>query len=63
MFFEEVDADGLLVVLGEVSFAVALDHARLADRPVADDDDLEQGDQVCKVPFRLRIAGASIARA
>ena len=34
VLLEEVDADGLLVVLGEDALAVALYHARLAHRPV-----------------------------
>ena len=34
MLLEEVDPDGLLVVLGEDALAVALYHARLAHRPV-----------------------------
>lgn len=38
---EEVHADGLLVVLGEGAFAVALDHAGLADRAVPHDHHLD----------------------
>ena len=34
VLLQEVDADGLLVVLGEDALAVALYHARLAHRPV-----------------------------
>ena len=34
VLLEEVDPDGLLVVLGEDALAVALYHARLAHRPV-----------------------------
>ena len=39
---EEVDADGLLVALGEHPAAVALDHARLAHRPVPHDHHLKK---------------------
>ena len=42
VFLEEVDADGLLVVLGEDALAVALDHARLAHRPVPHDHHLRR---------------------
>ena len=41
VFLEEVDADGLLVVLGEDALAVALDHARLAHRTVPHDHHLK----------------------
>ena len=41
VFLEEVDADGLLVVLGEDALAVALDHARLAHRTVPHDHNLK----------------------
>ena len=41
VLLEEVDADGLLVVLGEDALAVALDHARLAHRPVPHDHHLK----------------------
>ena len=34
VLLEEVDSDGLLVVLGEDALAVALYHARLAHRAV-----------------------------
>ena len=54
MFFKEVNADCLFVVLGEVSFAVSLNHARLADGPVADDDHLEKVVEELVKPYRLR---------
>ena len=38
--FQEVDADGFLVLLGEGASAVALDHARFAHGAVADNDNL-----------------------
>ena len=41
VLLEEVDADGLLVVLGEDALAVALYHARLAHRPVPHYHNLE----------------------
>ena len=42
VFLEEVDADGLLVVVGEDAAAVSLDHARLAHRPVPHDHHLRR---------------------
>ena len=42
MLLEEVDADGLLVVVGEDAAAVSLDHARLAHRPVPHDHHLKK---------------------
>ena len=41
VFLQEVDADGLFVVVREDAAAVALDHARLAHRPVPHDHHLE----------------------
>ena len=46
VFLEEVDADGLLVVLGEDALAVALDHARLAHRPVPHDHHLKGRNEI-----------------
>ena len=42
VLLEEVDADGLLVVVGEDAAAVSLDHARLAHRPVPHDHHLRR---------------------
>ena len=42
MLLEEVDADGLLVVVGEDAAAVSLDHARLAHSPVPHDHHLRR---------------------
>ena len=34
MFLQKVDADGFLVIPGEYSFAVALNHTRFAHRSI-----------------------------
>lgn len=50
--FQKVDSDRHFVVDGEEAFAVALDHRRLADSPVADDHDLKQGKRLGSRPWR-----------
>ena len=52
--FKKVHSDRLLVVASEDAFAEALDHARLADGPVADDDHLEKVEEELVKPYRLR---------
>jgi hypothetical protein len=42
MLFEEVHADGLLIVSGKNALAIALDHARLANRTIANDHHLQE---------------------
>ena len=46
VLLEEVDADGLLVVVGEDAAAVTLDHARLAHRPVPHDHHLKGRNEI-----------------
>ena len=45
VFLQEVDADGLFVVVREDAAAVALDHARLAHRAVPHDHHLRMACQ------------------
>lgn len=41
LFLKEVHTDGFLVVLGEYTPAIPLDHARLPDCTISNDDYLE----------------------
>ena len=42
MFFEEVDANGFLVISGKNALAVALNHARFSDGSIANDYHLQR---------------------
>ncbi len=41
VFFKEVHSNGLFVACSEVSFAVTLNHTRLANGPIANNHNLE----------------------
>lgn len=46
VLFKEIHADRLLVVFGKNALAVALNHARLSDRAIANDNHLKRGRMV-----------------
>ena len=55
MLLQKVDADGLLVVVGEDAAAVALDHARLPHRAVPHDHHL-RADAAASVTHTYTVA-------
>ena len=60
VLFEEVDADGLLVVAGEDAFTESLNHTRLADGAVADNHHLRSSKTMVKHSV-LPLGGRSLA--